>query len=231
VIARAPKKIPYKFIICISMLFITVDLAAVSVAYKMVYINTLFEINSAATFIFPLTYCIGDIVTEVYGFKMAKALIYYSLLLQIVFGFLITMAIHLPSPLFWNHDAAYILVFGSIIKFILAGTIGNSVSSFLNIYIVSKLKIPLEGQLFWLRSIISTVIGGFIMVSIIMLSFLGKHVNLSNLFIMFKSTFSLEIFYALILALPASIIAGFLKVKENIDVYDYDTNYNPFAFK
>jgi queuosine precursor transporter len=211
------------------MLFITIDLSAVAVAYKMVSLNHLLEINSAATFIFPLTYCIGDIVTEVYGFNMAKALIWYSLLLQLIFGVLTTAAIHLPSPIFWQNSSAYFTVFGSILRFILAGTVANFVSSVLNIYVVSKLKIPFEGKLFWLRSILSTILGGFIMVAIIMAGFIGKDIALSQLWTMFKSTFSLEVLYAFALAIPASIIANYLKDKEKIDVYDHNTNYNPFT--
>ncbi|MBA3660216.1 MAG: queuosine precursor transporter [Gammaproteobacteria bacterium] len=229
--ARSPKIIPYKYILYISMLFITIDLSAVSVAYKMVTLNNLFEINSAATLIFPLTYCIGDIVTEVYGYNMAKALIWYSLLLQIIFGLLTTAVIHLPSPLFWSNDPAYNTVFGSILRFIFAGTIANFSSSIINIYIVSKLKIPFEGKLFWLRSILSTIVGGFIMVAIIMVGFVGKDINHLQIWIMFKSTFSLEILYAFALALPASLIAKFLKIHEAVDVYDTETNYNPFNFK
>jgi hypothetical protein len=69
------------------------------------------------------------------------------------------------------------------------------------------------------------------MVAIIMISFVGKDINQSQIWIMFKSTFSLEVIYALSLAFPASIIANFLKRKEKVDVYDHDTNYNPFNFK
>lgn len=230
-IVRSPKIIPYRYIIWIAMLFMTIDLSAVAVAYKLVSFNKLLQLNSAATFIFPLTYCIGDIVTEVYGFNMAKALIWYSLLLQIIFGFLVTIAVYLPSPEFWLHDYSYSIVFGSILRFILAGTIANFVSSIINIYIVSKLKIPFEGKLFWVRSILSTIVGGFIMVAIIMISFVGKDINQSQIWVMFKSTFSLEVIYAFSLAFPASLIANFLKHKEKIDVYDNNTNYNPFNFK
>lgn len=231
-ISKSPSKIlPYKYIICLSMVFITIDLAAVSVAYKMVALNSLLEINSAATFIFPLTYCVGDIVTEVYGFKLARALIWYSLILQLFYGVLVTSAIYLPSPEFWSFDSAYFIVFGSILRFIVAGTFANFTSSIINIYIVSKLKIPFEGRLFWLRSILSTVLGGFIMVAIIMLGFVGKDISSGQIWTMFKSTFSLEILYAIALAAPASFLAKYLKVKENIDVYDINTNYNPFHLK
>lgn len=230
-ISRTPKILPYKYIIFLAMLFITIDLAAVSVAYKIVSLNYLYEINSAATFIFPITYALGDIVTEVYGYNLARKLIWFSLLLQFLFAVLVTCAIHLPSPEFWLHDSAYHLVFGSIIRFVLAGTVANLVSSFANIYLVSKLKIPFEGRLFWFRSILSNLVSGFFMVVIIIvMGFSGHTMNLSKSLVMFKSTYSLEITYALLLVIPVSWITYYLKKAEKVDVYDDHTNYNPFVF-
>lgn len=232
IMSRIPKKMPYKFILFLAMLFVTIDLAAVSVAYKMVSLNLLFAINSGETFIFPMTYALGDVITEVYGYKMAKKLIWLSLLLQFVFALLVTTVIHLPKPLYWEGDSAYLLVFGSLIKFVLAGTVANLVSNFMNIYIVSKLKIPFEGTLFWVRSILSTVISGFFLVAIIIaIGFSGKELNLEQSWVMFKSTYSLEVLYALLLVIPSALMAKFLKRVENVDVYDNKTNFNPFDFK
>jgi len=214
------------------MLFITVDLAAVTMSYKMVSFNNLFEINSGATFIFPITYALGDVVTEVYGYNMARKLIWLSLLLQFIFAILITIAIHLPSPDFWKGDAAYFAVFGSILRFVLAGTVANIISNFMNIYLVSKLKIPMEGKFFWFRSIISTLVSGFLLAAIIVtVGFSGKEINLIKTWIMFKSTYLCEIIYAFLLVIPAALAARFLKRSENIDIYDYDTNFNPFFIK
>lgn len=231
-IPNEPKIIPYKYILIIAMLFVTIDLAAVSVAYKMVSINSLLELNSAATFIFPLTYGLGDIVTEVYGYSMARSLIWISLFLQLIFSILVTLAIHLPTPTLWAYSEAYNLVFGSIFRFVLAGTIANISSNFLNIYIVSRLKIPFEGKFFWARSILSTLIGGLIMVVIIVgVGFSSKSIDLQKSWIMLKSTYSLEIIYAFLLSIPAAFVAQWLKKEEKIDVYDYEINFNPFFFK
>lgn len=231
-ISKNPKTMPYKFILFLAMLFITIDLASVSVAYKMVSLNWLFAINSGATFIFPMTYALGDVITEVYGYKMARKLIWLSLLLQFFFALLVTTVINLPNPLYWNGSSAYFLVFGSIIKFVLAGTVANLVSNFMNVYIVSRLKIPFEGKLFWVRSILSTIVSGFFLVAIIIaIGFTGKDLNLDQSWIMFKSTYSLEVLYALLLVIPAALTTKFLKIAENVDVYDVDTNFNPFNFK
>jgi queuosine precursor transporter len=214
------------------MLFITIDLASVSVAYKMVSLNYLFQIVSGATFIFPLTYCLGDVVAEVYGYRMARNLIWLSLVLQFIFALLVTIAIHLPNPDFWENNPAYIIVFGSILRFVIAGTFANVASNFINIYIVSKLKIPFEGRFFWARSVLSTIISGFVLVAIIILvGFSGEKIDLYKSWIMFKSTFSLEILYAFMLIIPATMLAKFLKKTEKVDVYDYDTNFNPFNIR
>lgn len=214
------------------MLFVTIDLAAVSMAYKMVSLNSFFEINSGATFIFPVTYALGDIITEVYGYNMARNLIWFSLLLQFIFAFLITAVIHLPSPAYWQSQFDYAVVFGSVIRFVSAAAIANIISNFMNIYIVSKLKIPFEGKLFWLRSILSAITSEFILVLIILLTgFYGGDMTIQKTLVMFKSTYSLDIAYALVLVVPSALGAKFLKRSEKVDVYDYDTNFNPFVFR
>lgn len=231
-ISRVPKILPYKHILTLAMLFVTIDLAAVSMAYKMVSLNELFSINSGATFIFPITYALGDVVTEVYGYNMARKLIWLSLLLQFIFAILVTITIHLPSPYFWNGNEAYITVFGSILRFVLAGTIANIVSNFMNIYLVSKLKVPMEGKFFWVRSILSTMVSGFLLVSIIIIvGFTGNEIDYIKSWIMFKSTYACEVAYAFLLAVPAALTAKFLKSSEKVDVYDYNTNFNPFFIK
>lgn len=228
-ISKVAKKIPYKYIIFLSMLFVSIDLSAVAVAYRMVSLNSILQFNSGATYIFPLTYCLGDIITEVYGYKLARNLIWYSLFLQFLYAVLITIVIHMPVPTNWVRGVFFQEVFGETIRFIIAGTVANIASNFINIYLVSKLKIPFEGKLFWLRSIASTVISGFTLSALIVLiAFMGSKSTTSDSFIMFKSTFALEIIYAIILAFPAHFIAKYLKKSEGVDVYDLQTNFNPF---
>jgi uncharacterized integral membrane protein (TIGR00697 family) len=232
VTTSSPKIIPYKYIIFISMLFVTIDLASASVAYKMVSVKGFFDILSAATFTFPLTYCLGDIVAEVYGYHMARSLIWLNLFFQFLFASIILLSINLPSPDFWKNDYAYQIVFGSILRFVFAGTLANVLSNFSNIYLISKLKIFFKGQLFWLRSVFSTILAGFLLVSVVIsVGFTGKDVDLSQTWVLFKSTFYVEILYSFVLVIPAAMIATFLKRSENVDVYDYNTNFNPFYFK
>ena len=229
-IPRKAKVIPYKFILLLAMFLMTLDLSSAAVAYKMVSINSLLAINSGASFIFPVTYALGDIITEVYGYSMARRIVWMSMLLQFVFAILIYLDIHLPSPVFWKGQSAYIFVFNSLIRFIAAGTLANLASNFANIYLVSKFKIPFEGRFFWIRSICATLISDFIMVVIVIIvGFYGKEIDLHNTWVLLKSTYVLEVVYAFALIIPVAYIARILKRAENVDVFDDDINYNPFA--
>jgi uncharacterized PurR-regulated membrane protein YhhQ (DUF165 family) len=113
----------------------------------------------------------------------------------------------------------------------LSGTLGLLVSSFVNIYLVSKWKILVKGRFFWLRSLGASA-AGELCLSIIgfSIAFYGKipYLNIVKLIFaawLFKSAFTL------VGIAPASFIANFLKKFEGIDVFDYTTNFNPFVLK
>ena len=89
----------------------------------------------------------------------------------------------------------------------------------------------MHGKYFWFRSIASSAIGGFILVAIIIIFGYFGTVTWKLALHMFISIYALELLYACVTAWPAWIVAGYLKIKESIDVYDIDTNFNPFIFK
>lgn len=227
--SQTPKEINFKFILLLALFYLTIYLAADSVAYKLVQIGPALE--PGPPFIFPLSYGLADIIAEVYGYRIAKNVIWLTLLCQLIYAVLVTLVIKLPYPAFWHLQTAYDQVFGDVIRFVLAGTLSVLSSSFINVYTISKWKILMKGKHFWLRSIASSAIGGFVLVAMIMIfGYSGKVDNHSAL-IMFLSIYLLELFYAVVIAWPAWLIANYLKVKEKIDVYDINTNFNPFSLK
>ncbi len=137
----------------------------------------------------------------------------------------------MPSPSFWHIQQSYDNVFGNMVRFVLAGTVATISSSFINVYAISKWKILMKGKHFWLRSIGASAIGGFVLITaIILFGYLGT-LKLKEVMVMFLSIYTLELIYACLLAWPAWILAGFLKIKEQVDVYDLNTNFNPFSMK
>lgn len=144
---------------------------------------------------------------------------------------MITFVVHLSPAPFWHDQSAYNIVFGNILRFVASGCLAVSGSAFVNAFLFSKLKILMHGKFFWIRSILSSSIGGFFLVAITMILGYSWTVSFAQLLRMFVSVYCLELMYALILAFPAWWLSGYLKVQEKIDAYDTHTKFNPFSFK
>lgn len=225
---REPTKINLKYIMPLALLYLTIYLAADSVAYKMVSLGKLLE--PGPPFIFPLSYVIADIIAEVYGYTIAKRLIWLTLFFQLLYALIVTTIIKLPYPDGWKAASAYDQVFGHILIFVIAGSMSVLISSFVNVYAISKWKIVMKGKHFWLRSVCASAIGGFLLVFIIIIFGYSWTMDFKSAIVMFFSIYLLELLYSLITIWPASLLAGFLKFKENLNVYDTKINYNPFSF-
>lgn len=225
---QTPFELNSKYLLPIMMLYLMATLAADVVNFKFIMIGPLLE--SGATLIFPITYLLGDIVTEVYGYHIARKFIWLNLLCELIFAFIVFAVIHVQSAtgIAYQNDITHAL--GNILRFVLAGIIANIVSDFLNVYLISKWKIFMKGKHFWLRSLGSTAVSElFLNIITGMLAFFGS-MNIMHLFHLITSAYLLEIFYAIVFVWPGWMIIIYLKKKEQIDVYDYNTNYNPFHY-
>jgi len=221
-----PLVINSKFIVFLSMLYTTVMLAADVVAFR--FQNFFGLVESGATIIFPLTYVLGDVICEVYGWKTAMRIVWLALLCEGLFAALITMIIHIPTYGIGNYQEQYINVLGDMWLFVIAGIISNLFSGILNIYFMSKWKIIAQGKLFWLRSIISTCISEFVLIIVTVLIAFLPFIKFEMTMKIFYEAYVLEIFYALLFVIPAKYLVNFLRNKEKIDAYDYGVTYNPF---
>lgn len=221
-----PLVINSKFIVFLAMLYITIMLAADVVAFR--FANFFGLVESGATIIFPLTYILGDILCEVYGWKTTMRIVWLALLCEGFFALLITIIIHIPAYGIGDFQDQYINVLGNIWLFVIAGIIANTISGLLNIYFMSKWKVLTNGKVFWLRSILATCISEFILIIItIVIAFL-PFIKLQMTMKVFTHAYLLEIIYAILFVYPAKIIVNFLRRKEKIDAYDYGISYNPF---
>ncbi|MCW5590137.1 MAG: queuosine precursor transporter [Legionellales bacterium] len=188
------------------------------------------EINgfliSVGIFVFPLTYFIGDIVAEVYGYKKSLELICATLICGFIFSTVLALLIRTPAPNYWHHEAEYISVLGSVFRFYLANTLGIIIGQILNVYIIAKTKVILRGKYFWLRSICSSSLGELITSLIAdLIAFLGV-LSFSKIIQVMISIYIIKLLYAALLSWPGSIIAVYLKIKEDLNTQDYRKNYN-----
>lgn len=217
---------PYKYLIFLIMLYITVKLTTVLLIYKIITIGSFSA--SASTLIMPLWFFIGDVITEVYGYKVARHVIWMAIICQFIFAFTCAIFINFHAPSNWPNQEAYNQVLGNLPRVAFASFLAIISGAFINAYAISKWKILLHGQYFWLRSLGASAIGELIFTLIAYLTeFLGV-TSLSNIIHLMIISYVIKLILNPILVVPSIITSYLLKRLEQIDVYDYKTDFNPF---
>ena len=206
-------------------LFIASLIASNIVAVKLIEFSGL--ILTAAIVIFPISYIIGDVLTEVYGYRRARRAIWLGFLSNLVVVVVIVIAGVLPAAEFWKDQAAFDLILGQTPRILVASFVAYLVGEFTNSYILAKLKVATEGRHLWLRTIGSTLIGqGLDSIIFVVIAFAG--VLPSEILIATMVTQWLVKSGYEVVATPLTYLAvGFLKAKDGVDVYDRDTRFNP----
>jgi uncharacterized integral membrane protein (TIGR00697 family) len=215
-----------KWLILFAMIFVVINVAADILAYKMVQIGPF--LMSSGVFIVPFSYACSDIVTEVYGYKLSRQIIWFGLLAELLFDLICYVASNFQSPSFIDNNLAFKQILHPLIYVYFSVLIASIISYFLNIYCISKWKILLKGKYFWLRSIGATGIAELIFT--IICDGLVFSIALTSPMVIqtIISTFAIKIIFAIILSFPISIIAYALKQVEGVDPYDNHINFNPF---
>ena len=207
-------------------LFIATLIASNIVAVKLIDVSGL--ILTAAIVIFPLSYIIGDVLTEVYGYRQARRAIWLGFLGNLVVVVAIVIAGALPAAGFWKDQQAFDLILGQTPRILAASFAAFLVGEFTNSFVLAKLKIATAGRYLWLRTIGSTLVGqgldSAIFVAIAFAGVLPGDVLVATMITQWlvKSGYEAA-------ATPLTYLAvGFLKRKDGVDAYDRDTRFNPF---
>ncbi len=207
----------YQYLIFIVMIYMTIDLSSMVFTYKIIEMGPI--IGAASSLIFPLTYSIMDIVAEVYGYQIAKKIIWYAVACDFIFGALVLMISHIPSTT-QSETMTYIQVLGSLLRAVIAQSIGVLLGALMNIRLISKWKIMTNGRYFWLRSIGSSTIGEAIMLVISVFIALAGVLPVYKLFQLIVDAYLYKIIFAIVAAPFISMIAALLKIK----IGDWDSN-------
>lgn len=213
------------FVIVVAV-FVTCLITANITAVKLVGVFGL--VLPAAVIIFPISYIFGDVLTEVYGYRQARRVIWLGFFCNLIAVAAIWVAGMLPPAGFWDGQAAYERILGYTPRILAASFLAYLVGEFANSFVLAKLKIATQGRWLWTRTISSTLIGqGLDSLVFITLAFLGTipAAGLVSAIIaqwLFKSAYE-------IVATPLTYGAvNALKRREGLDVYDYDTRFSPF---
>ncbi len=181
---------------------------------------------TAGLIVFPISYIINDCIAEVWGFKKARLIIWSGFISNfLVIGFA-QLAVMLPAAPFWEGEEGFNFVFGMAPRIAIASLMAFLVGSFLNAYVMSKMKIASAGKNFSLRAIVSTLVGESADSMIFFpIAFAGL-IPIGELFIMIGTQAVLKSLYEVII-LPVTIrVVNYIKKVDGNDVYDVGTSYN-----
>jgi uncharacterized integral membrane protein (TIGR00697 family) len=183
---------------------------------------------TAGLLIFPITYILGDVFTEVYGFSSSRRVIWIGFVCNFIAVLIYLGTLALPSPEFWEDQHAYVTVLGTSSRIFIASVVAYLFGSFLNAIIISKIKVAMSGKWLWCRTILSSLVGhAFDTVIFITIAFWGIY-DAPVIWQMFFAEYIWKMGYEILLTPVTCLVIYRIKKIENIDVYDVGEKYNPF---
>ena len=184
---------------------------------------------TGGTLPYLITYVTGGIITEVYGYKKTRQLIWGAIICNLIMVLFITLAIISPSSPFWAHQKEYELVLGAVPRIILASLAGYFSGEFLNSYIIARLKIFQDGRQLWLRIVLSSIVAmtvdNFLFLSIAYFDVMP----LSEMIRFSSQSYIIGLIFEWSAIPLIAFVTCKLKSIEHIDVFDINTNFTPFS--
>ncbi len=219
----------YRFLGIISVIFVSVLLISNIASTKIVDLK--WFAFDAGTLLFPLTYIFSDILTEVYGYRRSRQVIWLGLSMALLMSIVFIVVGKLPPAADWNNQAAYDAILGLTPRIVIASLIAFFAGEFSNSYILAKMKLWTKGKMLWTRTIGSTIVGQlFDSCIFIVIAFYGVLPN-SLLVTIIISNYAFKTLVEIAFTPATYAVIRFLKKKESEDYYDTNTNFNPFATK
>ncbi len=182
----------------------------------------------AGIMFFPLSYVLGDVLTEVYGYARARRCVWVGFSALIFMAFMAFVVVHLPPAQGWGGQAAYEAVFADLWRLALASITAFWVGELANSFVLARMKVITQGRMLWARTIGSTVVGqAFDSLIFYPLAFYGVWSNAQILTVMITN-WLLKVTWEAVLTPVTYKVVGALKRHEGLDVYDEGTNFTPF---
>lgn len=186
---------------------------------------------TAGFLVFPVSYIINDCIAEVWGYKKARLIIWMGFLMNFLVICLSQIAVWLPAAPFWEGEEAFNFVFGLAPRIAVASLIAFLTGSFLNAYVMSRMKIASGGKRFSLRAVVSTLAGeGADSLLFFPIAF-GGLIPVGELGKMMAVQAVAKTLYEIVV-LPVTVrVVRFIKKREGSDVYDAGISYNILKIK
>ncbi len=183
----------------------------------------------AGIMFFPISYVLGDVLTEVYGYANARRCVWAGFAALLFMAFMSWVVVALPPAAGWDGQAAYESVFGSTWRIVAASVIAFWAGEFVNSFVLAKMKILTKGKHLWSRTIGSTVFGQAVDSAIFYpIAFLGIWSTEQVLTVMVVN-WGLKVLWEVLLTPVTYAVVGWLKAREGVEVFDQGTDFSPFA--
>jgi uncharacterized integral membrane protein (TIGR00697 family) len=226
------------FIVVVA-LFITVLITSNIMAIKLVHLGTLpFEFLGsnlvflpAAMIVFPVSYIIGDVLTEVYGFRIARGVIWLGFGCNVLVALLLWVGGIIPPEVLFEHQEAYDTILGQLPWILLGSFLAYLVGELSNSATLAFLKVRTQGRFLWMRTIGSTIVGqgldSFVFIFIAL--GVGGNLPVEVLFRLALFQWWAKVAYEALATPLTYAVVGYLKRKEQMDVYDPPSALNPLG--
>jgi uncharacterized integral membrane protein (TIGR00697 family) len=216
----------YRYFDLIMALFVSVLLISNVASSKILELGP-FTFDGG-TLLFPISYIFGDVLTEVYGYRRSRRVIWIGFASAALMAAVFAIVGALPPAEGWDNQAAYEAILGTTPRIVLGSLIAYFAGEFSNSFVLARLKVRTQGRWLWTRTIGSTIVGEGVD-------------TLLFVTIAFAGTLPWPLFWSIVLSnyvfkvgletvmTPATYrLVSFLKAGEGVDVYDVDTDFNPF---
>lgn len=182
----------------------------------------------AGVLIFPLSYIINDVIAEVWGYKKARLIIWAGFAVNIIAILFYSLSIAMPAAPFWGNQNAYATILSNTPRIAAASLVAYLVGSFMNAWVMSRVKVMTNGRNFSFRAVLSTIAGeGIDSTLFISIAFAGL-VPSDMLMTMILTQTCIKVGFEVI-ALPLTIVVvKWIKRDEGVDTFDTSVSYNPF---
>jgi len=212
------------FVIIVAV-FVTCLITANVTAVKLVSI--LGFILPAGVIVFPISYIVGDVLTEVYGFDRARRVIWLGFFCNLIAVLAIWLGGIMPAAPFWSGQEAYDAILGYTPRLLAASFLAYLIGEFANSTVLAKMKVATNGRWLWSRTIGSTLVGqGLDSLVFILVAFFGT-IPLTGLVAAIVAQWLFKSIYEAAATPLTYLVVGALKRREGVDVYDRDTGFSP----
>jgi uncharacterized integral membrane protein (TIGR00697 family) len=214
-----------RFLPIISGLFVGILILSNILAAKMVRLGPF--VFDGGTLLFPLSYIFGDVLTEVYGYKASRKVIWTGLAMLAVMSFNLWLIGALPADPSWTLQGAYDGILGVVPRIAAASVLGYFAGEWSNSVVLSRMKVVMKGRMLWARTIGSTLVGELVDTLIFVLVAFGGAYPSGTLAAMIASNYLFKCGIEVAFTPLTYVVVGFVKRREGEDAFDAGVSYNP----